>query len=289
LVAYKEGLFAAEGLEIEWVKRGENAPQRADRNITNPVDVSPFASHGSSLETGKAAMFNACEWGNYTRVEQSSVGGRQLGRRGIVTFGAIMVAPGSDVYTPQQLANKTIGVPYHAGTHYLALQLLEGFIPREAIKTCLAPNGSRQRFEALMNGEVDATTLTEPYISVAEKAGCRIIVAAPYHGTEVATDSVDADTYKAFNRAVREAVRRINADKPKYLQYFLDYHKDDPAVAALSVDDLRPSHLVVVDPAPIPEEEARRTYEWMKSWNLLGDVSYEQLCDVGRQALAHQV
>ena len=30
-----------------------------------------------------------------------------------------------------------------------------------------------------MNGEMDATTLTEPYITVAERAGCRIIVAAP--------------------------------------------------------------------------------------------------------------
>ena len=144
-----------------------------------------------------------------------------MGRRAIVVFGALMVAPDSDVYTPQQLANKLVGVPYFAGTHYLAILLLEGFLPRDAIKTCLAPNGSRLRFEALMNGEIDATTLTEPYITVAEKAGCRMIVAAPYHGTEVASEEMDGETYASFNKAVREAVRRINADKPKYLQYFI--------------------------------------------------------------------
>ena len=29
----------------------------------------------------------------------------------------------------------------------------------------------------------------------------------------------------AYNRAVTEAVRRIRADKRRYLQYFIDYHK----------------------------------------------------------------
>ena len=30
LVADNEGLFAAEGLEIEWIKRGQNAPKAVD-------------------------------------------------------------------------------------------------------------------------------------------------------------------------------------------------------------------------------------------------------------------
>jgi NitT/TauT family transport system substrate-binding protein len=289
LVAQDEGLFAAEGLDVVFVKRGEQAPRQADRGITDPVQVSPFGSHGSSLETGKAAMFNACEWGNYHRVETSTTGGRQLGRRAIIAYGAIVVPPWSDVYTPQQLANVPVGVSYHAGPHYLALLMLEGFLPRDVIATCLAPNGAHFRFRALMNRELDATVLTEPHVTVAEQAGCRIVLEAPFHGTEVATNDVDAETYRAFNRAVGEAVRRINADKRKYLQYFLDYHRDEPEVARLTVDDLRPSRLVVADPTPIPEAEARRTSAWMRSWGLLGDISYEELCDVERQRVAHEV
>ena len=65
----------------------------------------------------------------------------------------------------------------------------------------------------MMRGEIEATTLTEPYVTLAEKKGCRLICEAFYHGTEVASDRVDAETYGAFNRAVREAVSRINADK----------------------------------------------------------------------------
>lgn len=277
LVAHNEGLFAAEGLEVEFVKRGENAPTKVDPTITSHTAANAFGSHGSSAEQGKAAMFNACEWGNYCRVEQSTTGGRQLGRRAIVVYGAIVVAPWSKIYTPQQLAYKAVGVPYYAGTHFLAMLMLEGFLPREAIKTCLAPNGAKPRLAALLNNEVDATTITEPYTTVAERKGCRILVEAPLHGTEVASPAVDGETYAAFNRAVCEAVRRINADKRKYLRYFIDYHKADPDVAALTVDDLRPGRLVVVEPGPIPEDELRRTYEWMRGWGLLGEIDWQSL------------
>jgi hypothetical protein len=63
---------------------------------------------------------------------------------------------------------------------------------------------------------------------VAEKKGCRLVISAFHHGTEVASDRVDAETYSAFNRAVCEAVRRINANKRSYLHYFIDYYKNKP-------------------------------------------------------------
>ena len=289
LVAFNEGLFAEEGLEVEFIARGQAAPQATDTSVTNADIVSPFNSHASSFEVGQAGMYNACEWGNYRRVQDSGVEGKQLGRRAIVAYGAIVVSPSSPVYTPQQLANKVVGVPYFAGTHYLCLLMLEGFLPRDLIKTCLAPSGSGARYRSLMNGEIDSTTLTEPYITVAEKAGCRVIVLAPFHGTEVANQEVDAETYAAFNRAVKNAVQRINADKRKYLQYFIDYYKSDPEVAALTVDDLSMGRLQVVEPAPIPEEELQRTYQWMLGWNMLdADTGVESLVDSQRQSLAHQ-
>ena len=44
-------------------------------------------------------MYNACEWGNYCRVGSTSAGSRQLGRRAIVSYAAMVVAPNSPVYT----------------------------------------------------------------------------------------------------------------------------------------------------------------------------------------------
>jgi NitT/TauT family transport system substrate-binding protein len=290
LVAYDEGLFEKEGLTIEWADREQGVEKKVEIDVTSPKGVDPFASHGKLFEQGKADMYNACEWGNYCRVQETGTGSRQLGRRAIVTYAALVVAPYSPVFTPQQLAGRTIGVPFYFGTHYIALHMLEGFLPRELIKLCRAPNGSRYRLAALMKGELEATTLTEPHITLAEKKGCRIICSAFFHGTEVASDRVDAETYAAFNRAVREAVRRINADKRTYLHYFIDYHgKNDPEVAALKVEDLREGRLVVCDPAPIPLDEMQRTYDWLKSWGMLEQTASPlQLVNMDVQRHGHQ-
>jgi NitT/TauT family transport system substrate-binding protein len=274
LVADKEGLFEKEGLLIEWADRDKDVDKSLRTDITDPRGLDAHSSHGKLFEQGAADMYNACEWGNYCRVQDTQVdSGRQVGRRAIVTFAGIVVRPESDVYTAQQLAGKLVGVPFFFGTHYLTLHMLEGFMARDQIKLCKAPNGSRYRYEAMLSGEVEATTLTEPYLSLAVKNGCRVICSAFYHGTEVASDRVDADTYSRFNRAVKEAVKRVNADKLKYAQYFIDYHKGkDPEIGELKASDIPLGHIVVVDPAPIPEHELAATAQWIKSWGMLEDT-----------------
>jgi NitT/TauT family transport system substrate-binding protein len=290
LVAHDEGLFAKEGISIEWAQRQE-PEKKPEIDVTSPKGLDPFVSHGSLLEQGRADMYNACEWGNYCRVQDTSKGSRQIGRRGIVSFAAIAVRPDSTVFTAQQFANRTVGVPFYAGTHYLALHLLDGFVPRDMIKISKAPNGSKNRYNALMRGDFEATTLTEPYATLAEKEGCRLICGGFYHGTEVASDRVDAETYSAFNRAVREAVRRINANKQAYLHYFIDYHKkSDPRIGTLKPTDIRESRIVVCDPAPIPLDEMQRTYDWLRGWGMLEETSSPlQLVNLDVQKRAHAV
>jgi NitT/TauT family transport system substrate-binding protein len=288
LVAFDEGLFEKEGLAIAWADRDKDADTAAQLHVTSHAGVTPFASHGKLLEQGKADLYNACECGNYSRVGDTRVASRQAGRRSIVTFAALMVRGDSAVQTPQQFANRQIGVPFYFGTHYLTLQMLEGFVPRDQIRLGRVPNGSRHRFDLLMNGDIAATPLTEPYVTLAEKKGCRPVIAGFYHGTEVASDRVDAETYGAFNRAVREAVRRINADKRAYLHYFIDCHRKDPEIAALTIDDLRESRIFVVDPAPIPADELQRTFDWMKSWGFLDDVGdARELVNLDMQLSGH--
>jgi NitT/TauT family transport system substrate-binding protein len=289
LVADAEGLFAREGLRIEWVDTDDGADRDARTEVVDPNGLDPFRSHGRLLEQGKADMYNACEWGNYCRVQDTAVKSRQLGRRGIVTFAAIVVPPQSTVYTAQQLAGRKVGVPFYFGTHYLALHMLEGFLSRDRIVVCSVPHGSRHRLDLLMRGEIEATTLTEPYVTLAEKKGCRAVCSAFYHGTQVGTDKIDAATMSAYNRAVGEAVRRIAADKRRYLRYFIDYHAaKDPEIGALTVDDLRASRLVVCEPKPIPADEMQRTYEWVKSWGMLERTqSPLELVDLEVQRRAH--
>ena len=91
-------------------------------------------------------MYNACEWGNYCRVQETGVKSRQLApARHRRVRRAWWCRPHSPVYTPQQLAHRTVGLPFYFGTHYLGLHLLSGFLPREAIRVCRAPAGSALR------------------------------------------------------------------------------------------------------------------------------------------------
>jgi len=91
--------------------------------------------------------------GNYCRVQRRApAAGRSAAA--IVTYSALVVAPDSPVYTAQQLAGRTIGVPFYFGTHYIALHMLEGFLRREESSYARA-NGSRYRLAALMKGELE--------------------------------------------------------------------------------------------------------------------------------------
>src|SRR3569832_1050719 len=80
LVADQEGLFAKEGLQIEWVER-ESEDKSTHVNVNTPKGLIPFSSHGKMLVLGKADMFNSCDCGNYCRVLDTQVGSRQGGRR----------------------------------------------------------------------------------------------------------------------------------------------------------------------------------------------------------------
>jgi ABC-type nitrate/sulfonate/bicarbonate transport system substrate-binding protein len=147
--------------------------------------------------------------------------------------------------------------------------MLEGAMPRSAITTCAATTSPAERFAALMRGDVDATVLQEPWITVAEKAGCRLVSTTFFHGTWVADHRVTAEAYAAFLRAVTRAVRRINADKRRYVGYYFRDFAGCPEVDALTPDDVDLGRIQLKEPGPIPEHEARWAWEWMAGWGLL--------------------
>src|SRR5262245_60734399 len=155
----------------------------------------------------------------------------------MVVCGALIVPPWSTVFAPHELAGKLVALDYGNGTAYAGLQMLEGAMPREAVVTCAAATSPTERFAALMRGEFEATVIQEPYITVAEKAGCRIISSPLFHGTWVATPDTSPEAYGALLRGVTRAVRRINANKRPYMSYFIKDFPGVPEVEALSLDD----------------------------------------------------
>src|SRR5262249_23936803 len=115
LVAYDEGLFGHEGLLVSWADRDVGVEKKVDLTITSHTQVNPFTSHGKVFGQGQADISNAWEWGNHCRVQATPQGSRQLGRRAIVPYAALVVAPDSAVFPPPQLANRAIGVPFFFG------------------------------------------------------------------------------------------------------------------------------------------------------------------------------
>ena len=217
------------------------------------------------------------------------MGVRQVGRRAMVVCGALVVAPFSPVYTPQELAYRVVALDHGNGTAYAGLQMLESAMPREAVTTRSFDANPGKRYAALMAGEFDATVLQEPWITVAEKAGCRLVSTTFFYGTWVADDTIDAETYAAFVRATTEAVRRINADKRAYARYYkTDDFEVTPEVQALSLDDFNLSRIQVKAPEPIPEADARWDWDWMASWGVLnGAFDIESQINTAVQQAAH--
>jgi NitT/TauT family transport system substrate-binding protein len=187
----------------------------------------------------------------------------------MIVCGALVVAPGSSVYTPQELAGRLVGLDYGNGTAYAGLLMLEGAMPREAISTCAATWQPGERYAALRRGEFEATVLQEPWITVAQKAGCRLVSTTFFHGTWVADRGLSPDAYAAFLRAITTAVRRINADKRRYVSYYIRDFPGHPEVESLTPADFDLGRIQLKEPGPIPEAEARWAWDWMASWGVL--------------------
>src|SRR5262249_44141850 len=93
-----------------------------------------------------------------------------------------------------------------------------------------------------------------------------------------AAPEIDPETYAAVDRAIKAAVQLINADKRKYLHYFIE--DIPPESGALTAEDFRLSRLRYVDPTPYPADEFKRGYQWMLSWNLIRqDAAFDQIVD----------
>lgn len=184
---------------------------------------------------------------------------------------AIVVRPDSPHSYPGTLGNQPIAVQFHAGSHYVALRLLEGYLPQEKIK--LVHYGSpRYRFEAMMDGQVVAAAVMEPWIALADKLGCKVLCEGHYLGAENASDNMDAETFAAINRAVSKAVDMINADKRRFLHHLINDPNFAPVAAkygGVTPDDFHLPRLRYVYPTPYSDEIVADTYHWMVRWGLL--------------------
>lgn len=281
-VARDEGLFEEAGVEVVFNDRDYGGGENRTAN-PNPVFiedhrlVSALQGHSSDLLNKKENVYNACEWGQVRRSQDHEKKAAIISKRSAIVTQAIFSAPGSKFTHPQTLRNQKVAVRFHAGSHYITLQLLEGFLKREEIKVI---SGSHiDALEAVRRGEIAAVSLMEPWITVAQKEGFQNIAEGYYQGAEIASDEVDPETWEKANRVVAKAVRIFNADKRKYVHHLID--RLPPQYAKLiTPDDFYLPRLRYVAPEPYDLEEFEGTYNWLVGWGLIQPNScFEDLVD----------
>lgn len=135
----------------------------------------------------------------------------------------------------------------------------------------------REAFEAVKRGDLAAATLMDPWITLAEKLGFQKVAETHYQGSEIASAELDDATWARIAAVLSEAVKRINADKKRYLHYLIDALPEQYR-SLITADDFHLPRLRYVDPAPYGRDEFEQTYAWLVSWGLVkDDASFDAL------------
>ena len=262
LVARDEGLFRDEGLDVEIVDTRGVSQFDADHSaLRDAIFDRPMEA---IYNTGVVDQYLMCEWGVMKRTVEATQNQQRPAK--IVALGAgmskmaIITAKDSGIFEPEQLKDRPVAVSPFNGSHFTTLKMLEGFIRKEHIQVTNAGT-MRERLEAIGKGEVAAGNFYEPWISVAEKQGFRVIIESHSTRSEAASDDLDGPTLAAMFRAEAAASEMINANPSNYAHYFLAEAK-----GFLEANELSTWRLLYGPPAPYTEARFDDTYAWMLSY-----------------------
>jgi NitT/TauT family transport system substrate-binding protein len=276
LVARDEGFFKDEGLDIEFV----TTPGMAQVTTSHSVKFDTIFDRplDSCYNEGGIDQYRMCEWGIMKRAVEAETSG--LRRRKIVALGASMskfaiaVSRDSDIYEPEMLKNKVIAVTPNNGSHFTTLKMMEGFLAPEHVKTTNAGT-MRQRLDALKEGRVAAVSLMEPWISVAQKWGLRLLIESHSTRSEAAGDDLDGPTLRKMFRAQARAVELIEKDPTPYIHYLIR-----ETGGLLEPHELQTWRLLHAPPQPYTRERFDDTYNWTVKWNMtVPGATYENTVD----------
>jgi NitT/TauT family transport system substrate-binding protein len=276
LVARDNGFFRDEGLDLEFV----TTPGMAQVTTSHLVKFDSIFDRplDSVYNEGGIDQYRMCEWGIMKRAVEANTA--HLRARKIVALGAsmsmfaIVVARNSKFYEPEMLKDKEIAVTPNNGSHFTTLKMMEGFLAPEHIKTTHA--GSMQkRIEAVRQGQVAAASVMEPWISVAQKQGLRILIESHSTRSEAAGDDLDGPTLAKMFRAQARAVELIEKDPTPYIHYFIA-----ETGGLLEPDEFAAWRLLHAPPQPYTRERFDDTYDWTVKWNMtVPGATYENTVD----------
>ena len=276
LVARDKGYFKDEGLDLEFV----TTPGMAQVTTSHSVKFDSVFDRplDSVYNEGGIDQYRMCEWGIMKRAVEADTQGLR-GRR-IVALGAsmskfaIVVARDSKIYEPEMLKDKPIAVTPNNGSEFTTLKMIEGFLePSHVQRTNIG--SMLKRLEAVRDGKVAAASLMEPWISVAQKWGMRILIESHSTRAEAAGDDLDGATLKKMFRAQARAVEVIEKDPTPFAHYL-----SCETGGLIQPEELQTWRLLHAAPQPYTRERFDDTYNWTMKWNMtVPGATYENTVD----------
>ena len=271
-VAAQEGLFAAEGLDVEFdwkTFRGTQSSWKGMDYFQRPQDK-PYTENKEDVIQG------ACVWGT---ICNASAG---MGRVVAEAYGdspwAIFVRPDSKIRVPEDLKDVPVSVGLRAGSHFNVPYRLEKYLPLEHIKI-VNTGGFGARLKALLEGEVEAASLLPPQIDMAEQLGLRKIIEDRFHTLWWAPANASPELVRGYLDALQRAEAALEADLENYLPLwkisipaeFENYHRWDFSKFS------RGEKFVY---KPLSQSEFDATLDQVKRWGLdqhLKEQRFEKL------------
>lgn len=272
-VAQAAGDFAAEGLEVEIIDWDASA----EVQTTGTADLTTSDKEKKFCD-GQLDVYGACEWGLIKRVSDLGAGKIVGMRRNMGMPMKLFVPPTSDATSPADLAAKPIAINENSGSHYVAIEVLERYMPKDKIS--LVHIGQPfARYEALINGTVGGAFVLEPYSTLAEIQGARCLSSYAGRGGLVANKNMTPEIYERFRRAVERAADRINKDPETYKHMLVD-QLTWTSVSPELVEQVRQRIEMPKYQAPesYSEEAFQECYDWMRDRDLIKDgIGYRDI------------
>jgi NitT/TauT family transport system substrate-binding protein len=268
-VAEEKGYFRDEGLNYTFHFVGAPDAIGVGRNYHlngGAVQTTDEVKSGAfeTMEAGRTCDISAaCHWA--VNMAASGQHGKMWGHAYSVTPAGIYVAAESPIRKPEDLRGREVGVGFHSGSHFSALQALEAFLPTEdqKLKFIGSPN---DRVAQLLDRRIDSANVFGLQSYVVEQQGFRKVVDTSFMiGFLISGEDVAMDDVEKYFRALQRAQRDIDVEHQQYTHYYLREMADEfkPLV---DVRAFGPGERLVFE--PYTQEVYEQTHRWMKKLEL---------------------
>lgn len=280
-VAEEKGYFRGEGLEYVFHVAGASLDAMGvgrtyhlNGNVQSTEEAPSEVKRGAfeTMEAGRSCDISAaCHWA--VNMAASGEHGKMWGHAYSVTPAGIYVAADSAIKRPSDLVGHEVGVGYHSGSHFSALQALEALMQPEQmqLKFIGSPN---DRVAQLLDRRIEAANVFGLQSYIVEQQGFRKVVDTSFMiGFLISGKEVDLSDVEKYFRALQRAQRDIDVEHQQYTHYYLREMADEfkPLV---DVRAFGPGERIVFE--PYTREVFEQTHRWMKKLELFPNATAAQ-------------